>query len=104
MRRQWELLARLVQWTFRDGTPPEELIPEGKGEFRGIGLVEVARKVCAAVVNCRMKVGFVLHDTLHGFIEGRGMGTATLETKLSQHLAGLTQKPLFQVFLDIHKK
>ena len=32
-----------------------------------------------------------------------GMGTATLEAKLTQQLACLTHEPLFQVFLDVRK-
>ena len=32
-----------------------------------------------------------------------GTGTATLEAKLTQQLAGIANEPLFQVFLDVHK-
>ena len=74
-----------------------------RGGGRGIGLVEVACKVCAAVDFFRLKWGFVLQDALHGFRVGQGTGTATLEAKLSQQLAGLAHEPLFQVFLDICK-
>ena len=98
-------MMRLVQLTFRDGTPPEELawttivlIPKGKEKFWGIGLVKVVWKVCATVVNCRLRQEVVLHDDLHRFIGGRGKDTATLEAKLSQQITGLTHKPLFQVF------
>ena len=31
------------------------------------------------------------------------MGTATLEAKLDQYLAGLAHELLFQVFLDVYK-
>ena len=55
-------MVRLVNRMFRDGNPPEELtwstmvlVPKGKGEFLGIGVVKVALKVCAAVVNCWLK-------------------------------------------------
>ena len=34
---------------------------------------------------------------------GRGIGTATLEAKLAQHLAVLAHEPLFQVLLEIPK-
>ena len=100
----------LVHQTFEDRNPPEDpawatmvLIPKGKGEFWVIGIVEVAWKVCAAVVNFRLKPVFVLHDALHGFRAGQGMGTATPEAKLAQQLSGLAHNPLFQVFLDIYK-
>ena len=45
----------------------------------------------------------MIHDALHGFRLGRGMGTETLEAKLAQQLAGIAHKPLFQVFLDVRK-
>ena len=66
-------MARLVQVIFRDKTVPEEiswaimvLLPKGKEEYMGIGLVEVLRKVWSVVVNCRLKRSVVLHDALHG--------------------------------------
>ena len=45
----------------------------------------------------------MLHNTLHGSREGRGTGTATMDTNLEQQLAGLAHKPLFQVFLGVRK-
>ena len=71
------------------------LISKEKGDYRGIGLVEVLWNVCSVVVNCRLKRSVVLHETLHGFKEGRGMGMAMLEAKLDQQLAALTHEPLF---------
>ena len=38
-----------------------------------------------------------LHDSLHGFMERRGMGMATLEAKLDQQLACLNHDLLLQV-------
>ena len=68
-------MARLVQVIFRDKTVPEDiswaimvLLPKGKEEYMGIGLVEVLRKVWSVVVNCRLKRSVVLHDALHGFL------------------------------------
>ena len=55
------------------------------------------------MVNFRLKRGVVLHDALHGFRGGRGTGTATLESKLTQQLTILAQEPLLQVFLDTRK-
>ena len=43
------------------------IILKGKGEYWGIRIVEVAWKVCAVVLNLRMKKGAELHDPLHGF-------------------------------------
>ena len=54
MKHRWQLLVRLTQRTFEDEVVPEEVVwatvvflPKGKGEYRGIELVEVAWKVCA---------------------------------------------------------
>ena len=79
------------------------LIPKCKGDYRGIGLVEVLCKVCPVVVNCRLKNSDMIHDALHGFRIGRGTGMATLGAKLDQKLVGLVQEPLFHVFLDVRK-
>ena len=43
------------------------------------------------------------HDFLHGFVEKRGTGTATLEAKLAHQLAARDQEPLYEVFLDLRK-
>ena len=79
------------------------LIPKGKREFRGIGLVEVTWKVVAVILNCRLTAGIKLHDALHGFWEGRGTGTATLEAKLLQQLAAMREEVLYVIFLDLSK-
>ena len=44
-----------------------------------------------------------LHDVLHGFREGRGTGTATLEAKLLQQLAAMREEALYVIFLDLTK-
>ena len=110
LREQWGLLLRLVQRTFGDVNSPSELawatmvlILKGKGDYQGVGHVEVAWKLCAAVVNCWLKRGAFLCGALHGFRCGLGTGTAKLEANLSQQLAGLTHESLFQVFLGIRK-
>ena len=109
-RRRWELVVRLVQGMFGGGTAPEDIawatmvvLPKGKGGYRGIGIVEVLRKVCSVVVNFRLKRSVVFHDALHGFREGQGIGTATLDAKLEQQLAGIAHEPLFQLLLDVCK-
>ena len=55
------------------------------------------------MVNFLLKQSITLHNALHGFREGRGTVTATLEEKLLQKLAGIALDPLFQVFLDVGK-
>ena len=60
-------------------------------------------KVCVMVVNFRLKRSVTLHNELHEFRAGRGTGTATLEEKLAQQLAGIAHEMLFKVFLDVQK-
>ena len=84
----WGKVVELTQTAFREGNLAEEatwqtmvMIPKGKGEFRGIGLVEVIWKLLTLILHHRLGA-IKLHDVLHGFREGRGTGTATLEAKL----------------------
>ena len=58
----------------------------------------------AVVVNCCLKRSVKLHDALHGFRKGWGTRTATLESKMAHHLAGISHEPLFQVLLDVRKE
>ena len=84
-------MVRIIQKTFKDGAVPEEVawatmvfLPKGRREYREIGLVEVVWKVCATVVNFRLKKSVTLQNALHGFRAGRGTVTATLEANLAQ--------------------
>ena len=52
----WGRVVEIVQTAFRDGDLAEEvtwqavvLIPKGKGDYRGIGLLEVMWKVVAVI-------------------------------------------------------
>ena len=100
----------LVQADFQDKKLAEEamwqsvvLIPKGKKEYRGIGLLEVMWKVVAEILNRRFTASITYHEFLHGFRAGRGTGTATLEANLLQQLAALREKVLYVIFLDLHK-
>ena len=75
---------------------------EGK-YYCGIGLMEVMWKVVAESLNCRLTASITFHDFLHGFWEGHGTGTSTLEAKLLQNLAALREEVLYVIFLDLHK-
>ena len=79
------------------------LIPKGKREYRGVGLVEVTWKVVAVIIHLRLTTGITYHDALHGFREGRGTGTATLEAKLLQQLAAMREEVLYVILLDLTK-
>ena len=57
----WGKVVDLTQTDFRDGTLAEEatwqtmvLITKGKGEFRGIGLVEVIWKLLTIILHRRL--------------------------------------------------
>ena len=58
-----------MQTAFREGNLAEEstwqavvLIPKMKGDYRGIGLVEVMWKVVAVILNCRFTSSMTFHD------------------------------------------
>ena len=78
-------------------------LPKGMGAYWGIGLVKVVWKVFATMVDCRIKKSVSLHDALHGLRVFRFKRMSTLEAKLMPQLAGIAQKLLFQVFLDVQK-
>ena len=79
------------------------LIPKGKGDYRGIGLVAVLWKVVEVILNRRLTSSITFHDVLHGFRADRGTGTATLEAKLLQQLAAMREEVLYVIFLDLTK-
>ena len=97
--RLWNLFCKLLH--NRNSTVV--LIPKGKGDYRGIGLVEVMWKVVAVILNRRLTSSITLHDVLHGFRAGRGTGTATLKAKLLQQLAAMREEVLYVIFLDLTK-
>ena len=106
----WGKLVEITQTAFWEGKLAEEatwhtmiLIPKGKRELRGIGLVEVTWKIVAVILHRRLTAGINFHDVLHGFREGRGTGLATLEDKLLQQLAAMTEEVLYVIFLDLTK-
>ena len=81
MKRKWELVVRLAQLEFGDGTVTEEIawemmviLPKGKGEYQEIELVEVLWKVCSVVVHFHSKRSVVLHDEILEFRKGQGGG------------------------------
>ena len=78
-------------------------ILKGNGGYRGIGLVETIRKLCTSIVNIPLQSSIVLDDVLHSFRQGRGVGTAIIEVKLEQQLAGIVHEPFLQVFVDVRK-
>ena len=107
----WQKVASIVQTSFCYGKMAEELmwqmvvlIPKGqRGDFRGIGLVEVIWKTMSSLLKRRLTAAIMFHDMLHCFRVGHGMVTATLEAKLPQKLTSMREAVLFEVFLDLQK-
>ena len=65
----WTRVVDLVQLALREGNLAEEatwqavvLIPKGKNDYRGIGLVGVMWKVVAVILNCRLTASITFHD------------------------------------------
>ena len=70
------------------------ILPKGGGDYRGIGLLCPFWKAVEILMDKRFSV-IEFHDCLHGFLAGRGTGTAIMEVKLAQQLAYLEQEPLY---------
>ena len=105
----WDRVVVLARETFGEGLLAEEitwqavvLITKGKGDYRGIGLVEVIWKVGAEILNQRLTSSITYHDFLHGFRAGCGTGTPTIKAKLLQQLAALREEVMYMIFLDLH--
>ena len=78
------------------------LLPKGGGDYWGIGLLDPIWKVVEVVMDNRLEV-LDYHDCLHGFLAGRGTGTATTEVKLAKKLAYIDQVLLYGVFINLRK-
>ena len=106
----WRLLVTLIQRIWATGAISRQmlwvtvvLIPKGNsGDYRGVGLLEPLWKLIEKILDARL-AGLETHDALHGFLAGRGTGTAILEAKLTQQLAYREQVPLYGNFIDLHK-
>ena len=79
------------------------LIPNGKTDYRGIGLMEVVWKVVTVILNRRFTAPITFYDVHRGFRAGSGTGTASLEAKLFQNLAAMREEVLYAIFLVLHK-
>jgi hypothetical protein len=105
----WCLFVQLVQAAWTHGEIPHQLlwiivilIPNGGGDYRGIGLLEPIWKVIERIIDHWLNA-FNLHDSLHGCRNKRSTGTAIIEAKLAQQLLHLELKPFYGVFLDLRK-
>ena len=89
----WDRVVEILQTYFWYDRLPTEctwqtvvIIPKGGGDFRGIRLIELLWKSLSGVIHRRIGAAVQFHDMLHGFWEGRGAGTAYIESKLLQQL------------------
>ena len=103
-------MVALIQAVFGEGRRVDDstwqavvLIPKGGGDYRGICLVEVVWKVVAVIPNFQFTASINFHDVLHGFWAGSRTGITSLEAKLLQQLAAMSEEVLYIIFLDLHK-
>ena len=106
----WDRVVSLASADFYKGRLTEEgmcqtvvLIPMRKGDYHGIGLMEVVWKLVTAILNLRLTASITYHEFVHGFREGLSTVTSTLEAKLIQKLAALRDEVLYVIFLDLRK-
>ena len=55
----------------------------------------------AEILNCHLIASITFHEFLDIFQAGRGTGTATLEAKLIQKLATLSEEVLYVILLEL---
>lgn len=110
-RRPFRLLTEIVQSAFLMGQLPQALsvailvlLPKpGSGDFRGIGLLESIWKLVSSIIDSRLKGVLEFDNTIHGFRQERGTGTAVLRNKLSMQLAVRRKDTVVQIYLDLTK-
>ena len=73
------------------------------GYFRDIGLFKVLWKAVTSLLILRLTSAIKFHDSLQGFVMGRGTGTAALEANLLHQITAMREVVLFKVLLDLHK-
>ena len=65
--------------------------------------MELPWKTATSLLNRQLMTAINLHDVLHGFRAGRGVGDAGLEDNLLQQLMAMKEVVLFKVLLDLQK-
>ena len=103
-------MVSLVEAEFWEGTVVKKctgymvvLILKGRWYLRGIGLVEVLWKMVKGILNWIFTTDIGFHDTLHGFMVGREVSTASIETKLLQNMTTTSEAFLYEIILDLQK-
>jgi hypothetical protein len=78
------------------------LLPKGKGNYHGIGLLNPICNAIGKEMVARFSV-VQLKNYLHCGLPKWGMGKAIVEVKLQQQLVWVDQDPLCQTYLDLRK-
>ena len=60
-------------------------------------------KNVSGAINHRIVAAITYHDIIHGFWEGRGTRTASLEANMIHQLMEKMEEVLYKVFLDPRK-
>lgn len=60
-------------------------------------------EVISSIICERINGSIIFHEALHGYVPGRGMGTAIMSAKLFQQLTHINQRQVRPVFIDLHK-
>jgi Reverse transcriptase (RNA-dependent DNA polymerase) len=80
------------------------LIPKpGKAAFRGIALLETVYKLVLMIIHPRLTLTIILHESIHGFRQYQGTGTAIINLKILLQKVQRDSNPLNLVFLDLTK-
>jgi hypothetical protein len=104
-------LVKIIQSSFETGTLPKALhistlvlIPKPNSrDYRGIGLLEIIRKLMTAIIDNRLRSTIEFQDEIHRFRKSRGTGTAILCNKLLCQQSNMEGKPLKQIYIDLSK-
>ena len=91
---------------WRTGVIPQQLhrvivvlVPKGNScNFRGIRFMQPVWKIVEGVMERRLQK-LECHESLHGGLKGKGMGTAIMDMKMAQELVSVDQDPLLLVFI-----
>ena len=79
------------------------MVPNGVGEYPGIGLVEAVWKVVMVIINCPFTASIDFYYILCGFWVGHGTYTTYLKAKLIEQLTAMREEVLYPIILDLHK-
>ena len=77
------------------------LITKVERDYHGIGLTEVVWKLVMVIINLCLNTSIDFHDALHSFWAGCGIGTTSLEVKLTHQIMAMRSEVLYEIFMDL---